>query len=102
VRGDEQCEPGEAEQPGEDNVGEPVVAEEDPAKTHGARPAGGQDDAQADAQAAGEPDGEEIGDQASDDGAVQRVTRRKGKGVLTWSRAGRSRLEIPSFSATAS
>ena len=77
MRGDEQCEPGEGEQPGEDNVGEPVVAEEDPAETHRGRPGGGQNDAKGDAEAAAEPDGDEIGDQASDDGAVQRVTGRK-------------------------
>jgi hypothetical protein len=43
VRGDQQGEPGQAEEPGEDNVGEPVVAEEDPAEPHRRCPGDGQD-----------------------------------------------------------
>ena len=55
VRGDQQGEPGQAEDPGEDDVGEPVVAEEDPAEPHGRRPGDGEDDAQGDAEAVVEP-----------------------------------------------
>src|SRR4051812_1457776 len=55
VRGDQEREPGKAEEPCEDNVGEPVVAEEDPAESHSGCPGDGQYDAQGDAEAAGEP-----------------------------------------------
>ena len=55
MRGDQQGEPGQAEDPGEDDVGEPVVAEEDPAEPHCRCPGDGQDDAQGNAEAAGEP-----------------------------------------------
>ena len=79
VHGDQQGEPGEAEYPGEDDVGEPVVAEEDPAEPHCRRPGHGQDDGQGDGAVAAEPTRNEVGDHADDDGAVQRVTGRKGK-----------------------
>ena len=41
--------------PGEDDVGEPTAAEEDPAEPHGRRPGDGEDDAQGDAEAVVEP-----------------------------------------------
>jgi hypothetical protein len=74
VHRDQQGEPGQAENPGEDDVGEPMVAEEDPAETHCRRPGDGQDDAQGDGEVAAEPAGNEIGHHPSNDGAVQRVT----------------------------
>ena len=82
MRGDQHGEPCHPEQPGEDNVGQPVVAEENPAEPHCPCPGDSQNDTKNDADAAGEPPRDEIGHHSSDDGAIQRVTRRKGKGVL--------------------
>jgi hypothetical protein len=48
VRGDQQREPREAKEPSEDDVGEPVVAEEYPAESHHRCPGHSQQDAQGD------------------------------------------------------
>ena len=79
MRGDQHGEPRQAEQPCEDHVGQPVVAEEDAAESHCRSPGDSHDDTQSDAEAAGEPARDEIGHHARDDGAVQCVTRRKEK-----------------------
>ena len=60
MRGDQHGEPRQAEEPGEDNVGQPVVAEEDPAEPHCRSPGDSQDDTQSDAEAAGEPARDEM------------------------------------------
>jgi hypothetical protein len=78
VRGDQQGEPGQAEDPGEDDVGEPVVAEEDPAENHCRCPGDGQHDGEGDGEVAAEAARNEVGDDAGNDGAVQRVTGGKG------------------------
>lgn len=56
-----------------------MVAEEDPAETHCRCPGDGEDDAQGDGAVAAEPTRNEIGHHPGNDGAVQRVTGRKGK-----------------------
>jgi hypothetical protein len=67
VRRDQQCEPGEPEEPREDNVGEPVVAEKYPTESHRCRRRNGEQHTQGHAEAARESVGNQICDHSGDD-----------------------------------